>query len=151
MRLPAHLCALGLLASTAVPAQAKPSVQAFPSTAETGLPYSGAVRAGDTVYVGGVQGLADDGRSGIPGGIRAESRAALAHISDMLGMAGASLEDVAGCTVLLADLGDFPGLNDDFRATFPVDPPTRSTIIVAALSNQARVEIGCTAFSPPEP
>ena len=135
MRLPAHLCALGLLASTA----------------ETGLPYSGAVRAGDTVYVGGVQGLADDGRSGIPGGIRAESRAALARISDMLGMAGASLENVAGCTVLLADLGDFPGLNDDFRATFPVDPPTRSTIIVAALSNQARVEIGCTAFSPPEP
>lgn len=118
---------------------------AYPSSAVEGLPYSGAVRAGNMVYVGGVLGTIDGGQQLAPGGIQDETRQALAHIGTMLEDAGSGLEHAVKCTVLLAAIDDFPAMNEVFRETFPVDPPTRSTIIVPAIPMDAAIEVECNA------
>lgn len=119
---------------------------AYPSAAVEGLPYSGAVRAGNMVYVGGVLGTTGGGQQLAPGGIQQEARQALAHIGNMLEEAGSSLEHVIKCTVLLADIDHFPLMNEVFRETFPIDPPTRSTIIVPEIPMNAAIEVECNAM-----
>lgn len=119
--------------------------QAYRSPDLPDLPYSAAVRAGDTIYVSGVTGHAPGSREPVPGGVRAEAEQSLAHIKDILQAAGATMADVAKCTVLLADVNGFPELNAAYRKFFPDQPPARSTIIVPALPDSALVEIECNA------
>jgi 2-iminobutanoate/2-iminopropanoate deaminase len=50
------------------------------------------------------------------------------------------------CTVFLANGADFQGMNQSYREFWPKDPPTRSTVVVAALvSPGAKLEIECLA------
>ena len=51
------------------------------------------------------------------------------------------------CTVFLADIDDFAAMNDVYRTFFPVKPPARSTVAVAALALGARAEIECIALA----
>lgn len=119
--------------------------QAYRSPDLPDLPYSAAVRAGDTIYVSGVTGHAPGSREPVPGGVRAEAEQSLAHIKNILQAAGATMADVAKCTVLLADVNGFPELNAAYRKFFPDQPPARSTIIVPVLPDSALVEIECNA------
>lgn len=133
-----------LAASAATTVQAGDR-QAYRSPDLPDLPYSAAVRAGDTIYVSGVTGHAPGSREPVPGGVRAEAEQSLTHIQDILERAGAGMADVAKCTVLLADINGFPDLNAAYRKFFPEAPPARSTIIVPALPDGALVEIECNA------
>ena len=125
---------------------AAPELKAYPSTAVEGLPYSGAVRAGDVVYVGGVLGTAEGGKELVPGGITPETRQAFAHVKTMLEGAGTSLDRTFKCMVLLSDINDFPAMNAVFRDVFPEAPPTRSTIIVPEIPMNAAIEVECNAL-----
>lgn len=116
---------------------------AYPSTALDGLPYSGAVRAGNTVYVGGVLGTVRGKAELVPGGITPETRQALSYVKEMLEQAGSSLGRTYKCIVLLSNIDDFPAMNAVFREFFPKDPPTRSTIIVPEIPLGAAVEVDC--------
>lgn len=139
----ALLCAALAAGGTAA---AKPGDrQAFKSQDLPDLPYSAAVRAGDTIYVSGVTGHARGSREPVPGGVQAEAEQSLAYIQEALQAAGATMADVAKCTVLLADIDGFPKLNAAYRKFFPSEPPARSTIIVPALPNGSLVEIECNA------
>jgi len=120
---------------------------AYPSTAVEGLPYSGAVRAGGMVYVGGVLGTAPGTADLVPGGITPETRQAFEHVKTMLEQAGSSMDRAIRCIVLLADIDDFPAMNAVFREFFPKDPPTRSTIIVPEIPKGAAMEVECTALA----
>lgn len=125
---------------------ASPELKAYPSTAVEGLPYSGAVRAGDVVYVGGVLGTAEGGQDLVPGGITPEARQAFGHVKDMLEGAGTSLDRTFKCIVLLSDIEDFPAMNAVFTEFFPDSPPTRSTIIVPEIPKNAAIEVDCNAL-----
>jgi reactive intermediate/imine deaminase len=129
-----------------IAAQADDHIKAYPSTAVEGLPYSGVVKAGDTVYVGGVLGTAPGTKELVPGGITPETRQSLDHVKDMLELAGASLETTVKCVVLLANIDDFPAMNAVYREFFPKNPPTRSTIIVPEIPLGAAVEVECNAY-----
>jgi 2-iminobutanoate/2-iminopropanoate deaminase len=120
---------------------------AYPSVID-GLPYSGAVRAGDFVLVGGILGQEKATGELVKGGIVPETRRAFSLISEMLEGADASVNDVVKCTVLLSDIDYFPEMNSVFREVFPEDPPTRSTIIVPEIPKEAAIEVECTAFAP---
>ncbi|MGE4369821.1 MAG: RidA family protein [Burkholderiaceae bacterium] len=138
--------ATGLSLLLAVPALAANAKQAYPSPDLPDLPYSAAVRAGDTIYVSGVLGHAPGSPKPVPGGVRAESEQALTHIQSILKTAGSTMENVVKCTVLLADINGFPEMNAAYRKFFPSQPPARSTIIVPALPHNALVEIECNAL-----
>ena len=88
--------------------------------------YSQAVRAGSTIYTSGIVGL--DPKTGQMAGttIQEQTRQAILNLQNILRAGGATLEDVVEVHVLLAQPGDFAGLNEEYAKFFPVDPPTRS-------------------------
>lgn len=108
------------------------------------LPFSDGVIAGDTLYIAGQEGVDTDGKLA-PGGIGAESKAALARIESIVRAAGFELKDVVSVTVFLADINDFPAMNQAYKAIMPDPKPARATVQVAALVNNARIEISAIA------
>jgi 2-iminobutanoate/2-iminopropanoate deaminase len=60
--------------------------------------------------------------------------------------AGSSLENVVKTTVFLADLGDFGEMNEIYGRFFPQPPPARSTVEVARLPRDVRIEIDLIAI-----
>lgn len=108
------------------------------------LPFSDGVIAGDTLYVAGQEGIDANGKLA-PGGIGAESKAALARIEQIVRSAGFDLKDVVSVTVFLADIRDFPDMNNAYKAVMPDPKPARATVQVAGLVNNARIEISAIA------
>jgi enamine deaminase RidA (YjgF/YER057c/UK114 family) len=87
--------------------------------------YSQGVKAGSQVFVSGMTGI-DPGTGALGGaGIQVQTRQALANCEAILHAAGATRGDVAEVGVLLADPGDFAGMNEEYACWFPADPPTR--------------------------
>lgn len=83
------------------------------------------------------------------GGIEGQTRQALENVKAALALAGASMTDVAKCTVFLTDAANFAAMNQVYREFFPTDPPARSTVAVAALVlSGSLLEIECTAAAP---
>jgi enamine deaminase RidA (YjgF/YER057c/UK114 family) len=60
--------------------------------------------------------------------------------------AGSSMEKVLRCTVFLADMNDFAGMNEIYTGKFGEDPPTRSTIAAAGIPANSLIEIDAIAF-----
>lgn len=57
--------------------------------------------------------------------IQEQTRQALANCEAVLREASATLDDVVEVGVLLANPGDFAGMNEEYARWFPSDPPTR--------------------------
>jgi 2-iminobutanoate/2-iminopropanoate deaminase len=81
----------------------------------------------------------------VDGGIEAETRRALDNIREVLGAADLGLEDVVKCTIFLVDLADFDIVNRVYGEHFTAPFPARSTVGVAALPRNARIEIEAIA------
>lgn len=112
-----------------------------------GLPFSPAVRAGDTIYLSGALGNVRGEPRLVPGGIGPETRQALTYLEETLERAGSSMDRVVKCTVFLASIDDFSAMNAVYREFFPTDPPARSTVAVAGLALGARIEVECIALA----
>jgi 2-iminobutanoate/2-iminopropanoate deaminase len=109
------------------------------------LPLSGGVvAAGKTLYVSGMQGTDASGRL-VAGGIGAETKAALENIAKIVKAAGFDLKDLVSVTVYLADAHEFADMNAVYRGFLPDPKPARATTQVAALVNNARIEISAIA------
>ncbi len=117
----------------------------LPDRRPLNLPYSDAVRLGDTLYLSGAIGQIPGTRTLVPGGNTAETRQTLENIKRNLEAHGSSMNDVVKCTVMLADINDFEAMNAVYREYFPVNKPARSTFGVNGLVLGARVEIECVA------
>ncbi len=111
------------------------------------LPFCSAVRVGETVYVSGTIGNPAGELSLVEGGVGAETRQALAHMETALHAAGSSKERVIKCLVFLADMADFQAMNQAYGAFFGDHRPARSTVAVAGLAIDARIEIECIALA----
>lgn len=109
------------------------------------LPFSEAVRVGSMLYVSGQVGNVPGTFELVPGGIAAETRQALENIEAILERNGSNMSRVVKCTVFLADIDEWPGMNEVYRTFFSNDPPARSELGAAGLAIGARVEIECIA------
>lgn len=69
----------------------------------------------------------------------------LRNLSAVLIAAGSGLSRVIKTTVYLADIADFPAMNEVYARHFGTHKPARSTIQAAALPKGARVEIDAVA------
>ena len=127
----------------AVAAQEKEVLQVPGAVA--GMPFSMAVRVGNLVYLSGQIGNVPGTRTVVSGGIREETRQTLGNIRTTLEAAGSALDRVVKCTVFLADISEFPAMNEVYATFFPADPPARSTVAGSGLAFGARVEIECIA------
>jgi 2-iminobutanoate/2-iminopropanoate deaminase len=108
--------------------------------------YSVAIRDGDLVFVSGMTGIKPGTQDIVAGGVAVQTRQTLENIQTSLKAAGATMADVAECTVFLVDIADYAAMNAVYIEFFRVDPPARATLSVTALPRPAaRVEIKCTA------
>jgi len=110
-----------------------------------GLPFSSAVRVGNTLYLSGQIGNVPGTRQLADTGIAGQTRQALENIKAVLASAGSSLDRAVKCTVFLADIKDYAAMNTVYATYFPKDPPARSTVAGSGLALGARVEIECLA------
>ena len=136
-----------LLSATAM-AQDRPPIERIgePMLGTQRLPFSSAVRAGDTVYLSGALGITPDGKLGE--GMEAQSRLAMDNLGAGLKSAGLGWGDVVKCTVMLDDMKDWPAFNQVYVTYFPDGKyPARSAFGTDGLALGALLEVECIAYA----
>ena len=108
-------------------------------------PYSQAVAVGDLIFCSGQIPLTPAGVM-LEDDIVAQTHQVLQNVRGLLEAAGSSLGQVIKATVFLADMNDFAAMNGVYTNYFPQSPPARSTVQVARLPRDARVEIEVVAL-----
>ncbi len=107
-------------------------------------PYSQGIDTGEFVFCSGQLGL-DPASGRLAEGVAAQAERALRNIGAVLDAAGCTFADVVKTTVFLADIADFPTLNEVYAGFFGDVPPARSTFAVRALPKGALVEVEAIA------
>jgi 2-aminomuconate deaminase len=115
-------------------------------------------RAGDFIFVSGtsarrtddsIAGAGRDASGAVVLDIRAQTRAVIENIRDILASAGASLADVVEVSTFLVSMDDFGGYNEVYSEYFGYQGPARTTVAVAGLPHpQLLIEIKAVAHRP---
>jgi 2-iminobutanoate/2-iminopropanoate deaminase len=109
-------------------------------------PYSqGIVAQGTMVFTAGQVGFDPASGALVAGDIKAQTRRALENVKAILEKGGATLQSVVKTTVFLKEMGEFAAMNEVYAEFFPAPAPARSTVEVARLPRDARVEIEAIA------
>ena len=107
-------------------------------------PYSQAVAVDGWLFTSGQVHLEPSGTL-IDADIGSQTRQIFANLRAVLTEAGASFSDVVKVTVYLRDMGDFKAMNEVYAEFFADGLPARSTVEVAGLPLDARIEIDLVA------
>jgi 2-iminobutanoate/2-iminopropanoate deaminase len=108
-------------------------------------PYSPAIRSGTFLFLSGQVGFDPSSGALVDGDISAQTDQVMRNIGALLNAAGTDFAHVVRTTVFLADMAEFAKMNEIY-ARYVVDPPpARSTVQVARLPRDARVEIDVIA------
>lgn len=114
---------------------------------KTGTPngiFSPAIISGDLVFTSGQIGI-DPKTGNMAEGMEAQLEQVFRNLTTVLDASGSSIDHVVKATVFLADMNDYNKMNELYRAKFKGDPPARSTVQVARLPRDARIEIEVVA------
>lgn len=111
-------------------------------------PYSLAVQAGPLLFVSGQ--TSSDPLTGefVQGDLSAQTAQALENLFSVLAAAGLTFDDVVHVTVRVVDRADIPEIDGTYEKWFSRPYPARTTVTVAALPMDARVEIELVALRP---
>ncbi|MEI6327516.1 MAG: Rid family detoxifying hydrolase [Candidatus Roizmanbacteria bacterium] len=109
-------------------------------------PYSQAVKVGTLLYCSGVIGV--DAHGVLADGLVKQTEEIFQNIADILAQENMTLKDVVKTTNFLADMSEFAQFNELYAQAFGDHRPARSTVQVARLPRDARVEIECIASIP---
>ena len=134
------------LAAAAGPAA--PAVQFIQSDAAkaAGFPFSEAVQVGGLLLLSGQIGFDSKVGKLVAGGIEPEARRTMDNIKALLASRGLGMDAVVKCTVMLADMADWPAFNAVYRTYFEDGRfPARSAFGASGLALGARVEVECIA------
>jgi reactive intermediate/imine deaminase len=110
-------------------------------------PFSSAVKTGSLIFTSGQIGsrVVDGKPVLVAGGIDAEARQTMDNIKAIVERAGSSMDRVVKCSVMLADMSEWPRFNEIYATYFPGSKPARSAWGATALALGARVEVECIA------
>ena len=148
-RAPALLLLATLVISACSPSSdtSTPEVEYLnaPGTENLGLPFSAAVRVGNTLYLSGQIGNIPGTLDLAPGGIQGQTRQTMENIRQTLEHFGSSMDRVVKCTVFLADMDEWGAMNEVYRTYFK-NPPARSALGASGLALNGSVEIECIAI-----
>jgi len=117
----------------------------FVANSASKSPYSTLVEAGGFIFLAGALGVDPETRKLAEGGIEAESHQALENIKVTLTKESVSMSRIVKCTVILADMADWPALNKVYAQFFDGNYPARTAFAASGLGLNARVEIECIA------
>lgn len=115
-------------------------------------------RAGDYLFVSGtssrradntIAGAEADALGSTQLDIRAQTRAVIHNISDILSSVGAKLNDVVEISTYLVNMNDFAGYNEVYNEYFNENGPARTTVAVHQLPHpHLLIEIKAIAYKP---
>ena len=115
-------------------------------------------RAGDYLFVSGtssrradntIAGAEADGLGSTQLDIRAQTRAIIHNISDILSSVGAKLSDVVEISTYLVNMNDFAGYNEVYNEYFNENGPARTTVAVHQLPHpHLLIEMRAIAYKP---
>lgn len=108
-------------------------------------PYSQAQVVGNLVFTAGQIPLDPATGAVIEGDVSAQTARVLDNLRALLEAAGASLQSVVKTTVYLVDMNDFAAMNAVYAEYFGEHRPARSTVQVARLPKDVKVEIDAIA------
>jgi 2-iminobutanoate/2-iminopropanoate deaminase len=108
-------------------------------------PYSQGVIAGGLLFVSGQIPIDPATDKLVEGDIKVQTEQVLKNILAVLKEAKMGPENVVKASVFLADMADFPQVNEVYGKFLGKEPPARSTIQAAALPKGARIEIDVIA------
>ena len=108
-------------------------------------PYSQGVISGGLLFCSGQ--IALDPATGliVEGDVAAQTERVLQNLIAVLRAAKMGPENVVKATVYLADMADFPKMNEVYARYLGDRPPARTTIAAAGLPKSVRVEIDVIA------
>jgi 2-iminobutanoate/2-iminopropanoate deaminase len=110
-------------------------------------PYNQAVVTGGLVYTSGQIPIDPATGQVAAGDIKAQTALVLRNLRAILEAAGSGLDRVVKTTVFLKDMNEFAAMNEVYGAVFAdkAAAPARSTVEVARLPKDVRVEIEAVA------
>jgi reactive intermediate/imine deaminase len=104
-----------------------------------GLPFSGAVKAGDTLYVSGDIGLTEDRK--VPEDPKEEASLLMESFQRTLAEAGYSMDDLVYVTIYCSDVKYYSDFNEIYRKYFTKNFPARAFVGAGSLLFDARFEM----------
>jgi len=104
-------------------------------------PYAQAVRANGFLFTAGQIALDPETMEIVPGDVAAQTERVLQNLAAILAESGSTWEDVVKTTVFLRDMADFTAVNAVYARVLGSARPARSTVAVAGLPRDVRVEI----------
>ncbi len=116
-----------------------------PSAPPTLAPYSPAVEAAGLVFLSGQVGLVPATGERAPEDVTSQAQQVMSNIGDVLGDVGLGYSDIVKATIFLADIADFPLVNDVYKTYFEDGYPARTTVQAGALPGGFLVEIEVVA------
>jgi 2-iminobutanoate/2-iminopropanoate deaminase len=108
-------------------------------------PYSQAIRWGDLVFLSGQIGMEPATGELVEGGVTGQARRALQNLQAVLEEAGSGLDRCLKVTVYMADMADYPAVNEIYAEFFSGSKPARAAIAALGLPKGALVEIDAVA------
>ena len=110
-------------------------------------PYSQAIRASELIFISGQVAFDPATSQLVEGDIAAQTDRVIQNLKAIVEAAGSSLDKAVKTTVFLKDMGEFAKMNEVYARYFPSAPPARSTVEVARLPRDVRVEIDLIALA----
>jgi 2-iminobutanoate/2-iminopropanoate deaminase len=104
-------------------------------------PYSQGTVVGGLLFTAGQIALDPATGTVVPGGIAEQTARVMENLRGILESAGTSFDRVVKTTVFLADMAEFAAMNEVYAKAFGAHRPARSTVAVAGLPRNVRVEI----------
>ena len=111
-------------------------------------PYAQAVRANGFLFTAGQIALDPQTMEVVDGDVGAQTEQVLSNLTAVLAAAGTSWAHVVKTTVFLRDMADFAAVNAIYARVLGEARPARSTVAVAGLPREVRVEIEAVAVIP---
>lgn len=110
-------------------------------------PYSQAIRANGFIFVSGQ--VPFDPATGqiIEGDTARQTARVLDNLKAIAEAAGSSLDRAVKVGVFLKDMNDFQAMNEVYGRYFGKNPPARTTVEIARLPRDVRVEIDLIALA----
>jgi 2-iminobutanoate/2-iminopropanoate deaminase len=108
-------------------------------------PYSQAIVINGMLYSAGQIALDPATMEIVPGGIAEQTERVMLNLGAVLAAAGMGFGNVVKTTVFLVDMAEFGAMNEVYARHFGDHRPARSTVAVAGLPRNVRVEIEVVA------
>jgi 2-iminobutanoate/2-iminopropanoate deaminase len=110
-------------------------------------PYSQAIKANGFIFVSGQTAFDPATGQVLEGGAAEQTERIMQNLKAIVEAAGSSLDKAVRLGVFLKDMNDFTAMNEVYARYFPANPPARTTVEVARLPRDFKVEIDLIALA----